>query len=790
MPISYEQVISVVANTRDAVNQFRRLNKATSEFGKSYREVERDVGRFTRAQNRIEATQRRAIQSANRATKSNEALASSYKLLQAGIAVLVTRSLIDLTVAFSRTIDSINLLSERMEVLTGSSGQFQTIVRIGNETGRSFEQIGTVATRLALSMEEIGAQTSEINDVSRAVFQLARISGSTSRELEAGSLQFAQGLAASRLAGDELRSVMENLPALAKAIAEELGVGTQELRDMGASGELTGRRVFEAVLAQVTEINEQFSQLDFTIEQTFTVFTNSLKLLVSSFDQAVGTSEAFKWLIDLTTGALNDARFAIDPDSFTQLDRLERRAREISSELAEIRREEIRGVTVGGSPRARAAGLDQTGQAERRAERRARLERELLLNLRERQDLEAAIAIINTENSIAGRIIRDQKEAERKQAEATKKFKEEEVKVAQELERVEASLLSRRERILKTYQDQVNLIKSAGDEFRLAGGLGDRREQNLGRARARRDEALAALDEAARREREAEQKRLRDRITQQNRAALDERQRLQQVFSDRLQLASDARRIEAVTEQEARDFALRAREDFQRRLSEIDKRAQEERQRQREQEAEEERRQREESIAGYATALAGFGALSAQVLGENATVTKAIRVAETIINTSAAIMRAYAEIPSPANVAAAAGIAALGAAQIARIRSTDIKGRASGGFVSGSEAYRVNEMRPELFTDRSGRQYLLPTANGRVSPLGRGTSATNVTSNVRIINNGAPLRVEQVRQRGNDTEIIVAQAVAAARQDFANSIASGYGTYSESLNRAGLRRRL
>ena len=60
---------------------------------------------------------------------------------------------------------------------------------------------------------------------------------------------------------------------------------------------------------------------------------------------------------------------------------------------------------------------------------------------------------------------------------------------------------------------------------------------------------------------------------------------------------------------------------------------------------------------------------------------KAIAIAQTVWSTGQAIMKAMAEVPWPANIAAAAGVAAMGVAQLANIKRTNIG--SSGSIVAG-----------------------------------------------------------------------------------------------------------
>lgn len=72
---------------------------------------------------------------------------------------------------------------------------------------------------------------------------------------------------------------------------------------------------------------------------------------------------------------------------------------------------------------------------------------------------------------------------------------------------------------------------------------------------------------------------------------------------------------------------------------------------------------------------------------------KAIAIAQTIWSTGQAVMKAYAEVPWPGNIAAAAGVAAQGIAQLANIKKTNV---GSGGSIVGAKGGGIQATSPAL----------------------------------------------------------------------------------------------
>ena len=75
----------------------------------------------------------------------------------------------------------------------------------------------------------------------------AKLAGASSIEASNAFRQLAQALGSGRLAGDEFRSVSEQVPTVLAPIAEELGVTIGELKKLAAEGELTSEVVLRAL---------------------------------------------------------------------------------------------------------------------------------------------------------------------------------------------------------------------------------------------------------------------------------------------------------------------------------------------------------------------------------------------------------------------------------------------------------------------------------------------------------------------------------------------------------------
>lgn len=218
-----------------------------------------------------------------------------FRTLFAGIGVgLAVRE-------FGQLVDAATTIDNRLKLVTNTGEQvnavFDELVQISNETRTGLRENADLFNRLALSTKELGLTFNEQLDLTRRLNQALVISGASAAEGGAGLIQLSQGLAAGALRGDELRSVLENLPKVADVIAKEFGVTRGELRKLGEEGLITADRVVAAFQKAGPELDELFGRITPTISSAFTVLNNKALEFVRGLNQGVGIGGIFANLI-------------------------------------------------------------------------------------------------------------------------------------------------------------------------------------------------------------------------------------------------------------------------------------------------------------------------------------------------------------------------------------------------------------------------------------------------------------------------------------------------------------
>jgi len=204
--------------------------------------------------------------------------------------------------------DALTNVENRLRLTTSSTANLEAVQSqlfdVARRSRTDFQATADVYNRIALSAKNLGVGQQQILNVTETLQQAAIISGASAREANAALVQLGQGIASDRLSGDELRSVLEQLPAVADIIVDYLN-DTQEfgtvtrgtLRELGKEGKLTAETVFRAIEAAQGNISRLFAETQPTIEQAFQVAKTNFLEFLDAFDDFTGISAGIASLI-------------------------------------------------------------------------------------------------------------------------------------------------------------------------------------------------------------------------------------------------------------------------------------------------------------------------------------------------------------------------------------------------------------------------------------------------------------------------------------------------------------
>nr|DAM39074.1 MAG TPA: Tail tape measure [Caudoviricetes sp.] len=277
----------MVAAGQQNTEAFKKLDTQTEKLGATIRGLETQQQTLTQSMKAAEnaasvaasakdeaaAATKRLQEQENMAQSVTNSLTSSVlRLVASYISIQGLKKAVDL----SDSLVSMRARLDRMNDGLQTTQELETMIYQSAQRSRgSFtdtmglvSQLGTMAGDAFGSSKEIVQFAEQLNK------QLA-LSGASGSSAQAAILQLEQGLASGVLRGDELNSVMEQAPALAKSIADYMQVSVGELREMGSQGQITADIVKNALFAAAKDTNAEFEKTPMTWAQVWTVASNT-----------------------------------------------------------------------------------------------------------------------------------------------------------------------------------------------------------------------------------------------------------------------------------------------------------------------------------------------------------------------------------------------------------------------------------------------------------------------------------------------------------------------------------
>lgn len=223
------------------------------------------------------------------ASKSMDSLSVATRTLAGHMAGLVT-----VGAAVSK-MDAYTGLQNRLKLVTNSQVELNKAMsdtfNIAQKTRQSWESAAQVYQGFANNAKALGLTMSQTAQLTETVSKAVAISGGSAASSEAALIQFNQALGAGALRGEELNSVMEQTPGLAKAIAEGMGLTVGQLRTVAAQGKITSEELVKALTKAKSSVDDLFSKTDITIGQSLTLLNNELSKFVGEAGQSSGAAK-------------------------------------------------------------------------------------------------------------------------------------------------------------------------------------------------------------------------------------------------------------------------------------------------------------------------------------------------------------------------------------------------------------------------------------------------------------------------------------------------------------------
>lgn len=279
------QIQKIIQKTDRATDRMLSTSKAADK-------VEKSIKNSGKAAQTAAPTFDRASKSMDRFQKSAEKTNGTLKtLVRSALGLAALKSAMGAIDTYTNSNARLNMITSTPEEGAALRGDIFAAAR--RSRGGYNDMAGAVAKLRMLAGDSFGSNQEAIG-FAELLTKSLKVSGAGTAEQNSAFLQLTQAMASGRLQGDEFRSVMENAPMVADAIAQYMGKSKGELKELSSQGLITADIIKNAMFQAAGDIEDRFSSMPMTFADIWQKIKND-------------GAQAFGGVFDKANAILNSA---------------------------------------------------------------------------------------------------------------------------------------------------------------------------------------------------------------------------------------------------------------------------------------------------------------------------------------------------------------------------------------------------------------------------------------------------------------------------------------------------
>lgn len=256
---------------------------AVEDTADAIREVDENTQQVTRHMNE---SGQQMQQFGNQADAANDKLSNTLSTV---ISITAAVAALKKAMDFSDNVSGLNARLNNINDGLQSTAELESkIKKSADDVGALYQDVASNVAKLNLLAGDAFSSNDEAIAFVEQMNKMFINSGASATESSAAMYQLTQAMASGRLQGDEYRSIIENAPALAQAMADYLGVTKGELKELSSEGVLSADIIKGALFSAAEETNATFAEMPMTFSRAFNVVKNQLYNDLSGIAQAAG----------------------------------------------------------------------------------------------------------------------------------------------------------------------------------------------------------------------------------------------------------------------------------------------------------------------------------------------------------------------------------------------------------------------------------------------------------------------------------------------------------------------
>jgi tape measure domain-containing protein len=280
--------VDIQVNSQGAVSSIRNVNAAATQL-------------------------ERQVNNTNRSVKQLETAFAGLGVAVAGMNAL------NIAKDFFATANAADAANRRIKMVSTGLDDYRLVMQTARNASAKFGLSQTEAANAVADiytrLRPVGFGLSEINAIYEGFNTAVKLSSVEAGAASSAFLQLSQGLGSGTLQGDELRSVLEQMPSITQAIAREMNVTVGSIKKLGSEGKITSEVMIRALDRIRTEGADKLAVAMDTPQQKIVALGNAMEdfkvavtsdvapVVIGAIGQiTVAVQNATQFVTDLKTG--------------------------------------------------------------------------------------------------------------------------------------------------------------------------------------------------------------------------------------------------------------------------------------------------------------------------------------------------------------------------------------------------------------------------------------------------------------------------------------------------------
>ena len=262
-PLNADAIKSANDKLDQTISTVSEIKASIDNLASKQQELSENMNKTTGAADSVKEKVEEVAQKQEEVTEEEERSKAAAEILKEVVSKInigdIASKFIDMADAFTENTNRLSAMNDGLQTTEELSGKISAAAQ---RSRSSYDELLSTVTDLR------GASVLTTNDEQVAFAeQLSKqfAMSSLSAEDQAAAMdQVTAAMVAGTVQGDALNTIMNNTPGLAQSLADQLGVGVDELQNLAEQGNVSSAALKNAMFATMDETNAAFAEMPWT----------------------------------------------------------------------------------------------------------------------------------------------------------------------------------------------------------------------------------------------------------------------------------------------------------------------------------------------------------------------------------------------------------------------------------------------------------------------------------------------------------------------------------------------